>query len=399
MAIHSIDLNITTNVASLYPERHRTITLDGTNTSGYFVFDFTLEEVQKLRVKQRLGGRSTSFDFSFPIPTIQDIVDLLHDWNHDIVIKNNITKRSGIYAELKDPQYYLQELNTSLVDIFLKEMEQNKHADKMFFNTKNQTHFGCERMGEYQVPPLVIQCFDAETLHEMRSKLHSKGMAQPPYVLLANAKHCHLPGFWYEVGKLGFISGVGPDKKCVIQETAGKEFMIEAKKFNLAVHPYTAREEIEFVTSQFASAEEELRWMYCSRGITGMFTESSDLGVRIGTRGCEDFETAEEILKEDITEMEKEDNDKQINVTISEDLCSQFDNKDDTMKSAALMMIGTCVGLLMGLFFSKKGHSTNRGLQQKESSKTIHLGKMKGMKKLPTNDDGGSHSDDDMEII
>ncbi|GFH61796.1 hypothetical protein CTEN210_18272 [Chaetoceros tenuissimus] len=378
VSIHGIDLNTTTNVALLYPERHRTITLDGKNTSGYFVFDFTLEEVQTLRVKQRIGGRSTFFDFTFSIPTIQDIVNLLHDWNHNIIVKNNSTKRSGIYAEFKNPQYYLQQLNISLVDIFLQEMDRNEYADKMFFNTKNQTKFGCERMNEYQVPPLVIQCFDIETLREMRSKLHSKGMAQPSYVLLANAKQCHLPDFWSRVDKLGFLSGIGPDKKCVISETAGKEFINQAQKLNLAVHPYTSREEIEFVTSQFASAEDELRWLYCSRGITGMFVESLDLGVKIGTRGCEDFQEMQE--QKDSTEMKKEGNDKHKHATLSQESCSQHNNKNvTTMKSATWIMIGTCLGLWMSRWFSKIGQSIDMGILKK-----LSIGKMNSRKSLIT---------------
>jgi len=63
IAVHNVDLNITTNIQNAYPDRQRTIELDGEKVSGYFAFDFTLDELQSIRVKQRIEGRSTSFDY------------------------------------------------------------------------------------------------------------------------------------------------------------------------------------------------------------------------------------------------------------------------------------------------------------------------------------------------
>ena len=393
-AVHNIDLNITTNIQHVYPDRHRIIEIDGKEVSGYFAFDFTLEELNPIRVKQRIKGRSTAFDYQFPIPTLTDILDLLRDWNYNVRPHQNQTKRPGIYVELKSPDYYLN-LNVSLADIFIEEMKQHPHADEMFFNTKNQTKFGCEERGSYQVPPLVVQSFRGQTLHYLYTQFLHYKMAPPPFVLLVNKRKCHVSTFWYEVGRLGFLAGVGPDKECLLGE-GGYEFMIESKKFDLAVHSWTTRAEVDFVDSSHATAEDELRWLYCKREITGMFTENVDLGVIAGVRGCDDYMTAEELLKEDITEIEEKVGG-DVNGTISKEICSEGEIGNSALRTFASITIGIAIGMLISLFcvqtFSGGRKRNDESNSPSVPRKTIQRGRMKGMQTLPRADS------DDMEII
>jgi glycerophosphoryl diester phosphodiesterase len=395
IAVHNIDLNITTNIQNVYPDRNKIIEIDGQEISGYFAFDFTLEELSTIRVKQRIQGRSTAFDYQFPIPTLGDILDLLHDWNYNVHPIQNQTKRAGIYVELKYPNYYMDQ-NVSLADILIEEMKQHDHADEMFFNTKNQTKFGCEERDSYQVPPLVVQSFHSETLHRLSTQFLHYEMALPPFVLLVTEKNCHMPTFWYDVGRLGFLSGVGPDKECLLGD-GGQEFMIKSKTFDLAVHPWTTRAEVVFVDSSYATAEDELRWLYCIRGINGMFTENVDLGIIAGIRGCDDFMTAEELFEEDITEVEEKVGGG-LNGTISKKICGEGENGNGALRTFGSIATGIAIGILMSFFFSWKFGGGRKGNDDIPSSgismKTIHRGKMKGMQTLSTAD-----SDPEMEII
>lgn len=389
IAVHHVDLNITTNIQNAYPDRHRTIELDGEEVSGYFAFDFTLDELQSIRVKQRIEGRSTSFDYQFPIPTLQGILDLLYDWNYNVMSNQNKTKRAGVYVELKFPDYYLNQ-NVSLADLLLDEMDQHPHAGEMFFNTKNQTNFGCEAEDSYQVPPFVVQCFHAETLHYLYTQFLHFQMPSPPFVLLVDKRTCRMQTFWYEVGKLGFLSGVGPDKECLLGE-GGYEFMIESQKFDLAVHPWTSRAEVDFVDSSYATAEDELRWLYCKRGISGMFTENVDLGIIVGMRGCDDYMTAEELLEEDITEIEEED-EGGVGGAISKEICSESGNGNAALQNFGYLASGIAIGVLTSFFFAKMFGARRgqmRGMQTR--------GQMRGMQTLSTVD--SNDSDSGMEII
>jgi glycerophosphoryl diester phosphodiesterase len=61
IAIHSMDLNVTTDVAEKFPSRQ--IFSKYLNRTGYWTYEFTLTEIKTLRVHQRLpAARSTAFD-------------------------------------------------------------------------------------------------------------------------------------------------------------------------------------------------------------------------------------------------------------------------------------------------------------------------------------------------
>jgi glycerophosphoryl diester phosphodiesterase len=196
VAMHSLDLTMTTNVEEVFgASRNKTLSkykqeitsLDDTAT-GYWVYDFTLEELKQLRLKQRLGGpekngRSQAFDGLFRIPSLTDILELLNDWNenvqplwyHDNNIDNSNndgnTKQPhrypppprGLYAELKDFQWQMKDANINLIDVFFKEIQNDypvweKALLRHMCSTKRL------REHEYKLPPLVMQSFEAAVL-------------------------------------------------------------------------------------------------------------------------------------------------------------------------------------------------------------------------------------------
>ena len=61
IAIHSMDMELTTDVAEKFPDR-KTFS-KYLNRTGYWSYEFTLSEIRTLRVRQRLpAARSTEFD-------------------------------------------------------------------------------------------------------------------------------------------------------------------------------------------------------------------------------------------------------------------------------------------------------------------------------------------------
>lgn len=317
VAVHSVDLNITTDVALKFPDRYRLdVEHDGySNMSGYFVNDFTLHEVKQLRVKQRVedtAARSRLFDWLFEVPTLSEILDLMASWDDDVLesISRSIVRtdeRPGLYVELKMPGWLKADSNISVEELLVSELKDHPHAYELFFdseticgsssgendlNNRMLLSLDVNIAKEYnRLPPLVMQCFEHDTLERLQlafaaDKDAFEGVV-PPNVLLVSKKRFYSdPQFFFHVSSYKFLEGLGPDKDCLLQGGDGRGFIEKAHEYKLAVHTWTSRLETEFVEDRFATVDEELEYLFCDIGIDGMFTENVDVGVRIASAGC-----------------------------------------------------------------------------------------------------------------
>src|SRR3954468_12991112 len=99
VARHEPDIGGTTDVAA-HPEfasRRHTETIDGTTTTSWFTFDFTLAELKTLRAIERLPDvrpANTAHNGLYEIPTFQEVIDLAKQ--HGV----------GIYPETKHPTFF-----------------------------------------------------------------------------------------------------------------------------------------------------------------------------------------------------------------------------------------------------------------------------------------------------
>ena len=345
IAMHSVDLNGTTNVHDYnngqFRDRARQSEANS-NEWGYYVHDFTYEEIQLLRVKQRVaesGARSSAYDLMFSIPTFSQIVNLLHDWNtRELPLIGRPSKVggvAGIYVELKRSQFFEKDANISIADLFLDELANHDKASELLFDHVTL----CEglKYDEYRVPPLVVQSFDGATLEYLRTMFKQRwedfvnedavfleGIVSnetstvaedeinhpwiPPLVLLVDHTQCRQNEFWFMVAKY-HISGIGPDKSCLLPseidvnenkhshieraKKEAREWVAKAHSEKLAVHPWTLRLEMESkgqtggVPSYFSSAEEEIRYYYCELKVDGIFTENIAIAQIVGNEGCD----------------------------------------------------------------------------------------------------------------
>ena len=301
VAIHSVDLNITTDVDVVFPNRRRNDKhmSEGSKDSGYYVQDFTLAEIKQLKVKQRVEdtpARSRYFDGLFEVPTLVEIIDLLHEWNVNArpyvgLDTKKIKGRAGLYAEMKKPAFLQEDAGINIADLLIAELKSNPTAREMFLDMHECVHLKADA---YQVPPLVLQCFDRDTLaylHEQFSTDRdlSYGSFPPPMVLLLSYKDCNDENMWYDIQRMN-VAAVGPDKRCLLEtneEGLGRDFVNSAKEHELGIHAWTERLETEFVdTDRFATAEEELRYLFCDLEIEGVFAENVDVAVRVSNVEC-----------------------------------------------------------------------------------------------------------------
>jgi glycerophosphoryl diester phosphodiesterase len=280
IAIHSCDLNTTTDVAEKFPNR---LTFSNfMNKSGFWSFEFDYDEIETLRLRQRLPEvRTTKFDGMFRVPTLTDILNLIQEWNEIIeparIKSSNRRAKRGVYAELKDVPWQDNDAGIDIVDLFFHHMKNNGDLWKRSI-FQNLCDFKRLKLHEYRLPPLVIQSFEGEALetfvsrwHEMNKNSPEKELSIPPTVLLIDHLECLDEKFWFQIDEKWreFLTGVGPDKECLGHRW--REFMERANKAGLAVHPWTFRPEIEYfgTESQFESVEHEMQHMFCTIGVNG----------------------------------------------------------------------------------------------------------------------------------
>ena len=289
VAIHTMDLTVTTDVRQVFPHRNATYSAH-VNQTGYWVFDYTLAELKRLRVKQRLPEhRSTAYDGLFSIPTLGEIVSLVQTWNTVTLPavsrtdENTTTtppsQRAGIYAELKDPAWYQAETNVSLTEM----LHQTLLLNNDYYSTiQNDTACANLRYNEYLVPLLVVQCFDGNTLTQVHQLLPTV-----PLVLLMTSSECGQDEVWFRVGELGeHLSGVGPDKAC-LTPLHYRDFMNRAKEHELVVHAWTERPELTALLPNGTKEEDEINYLLCTVGVDGLFTEDVSTMKRIVQKNCD----------------------------------------------------------------------------------------------------------------
>jgi glycerophosphoryl diester phosphodiesterase len=344
VALHTPDLNVTTNVASVFGNDRQWFSPYANRTS-WWSFNFTSEElVQSLTLLQRLANARTQlYDHLFRIPTLLDVVKLVNEWNQEDVPQWSIPVSAttvlqesgrtggeqaapsskhppiGIYAELKDTAWLLHDANIDLVQLFFAHLDEHAQDWKNLWNSRGHACHG-NRNGV--VPPLVIQSFDATSLQSFRNHYNdhqlSSQVGEPPYVLLVSAPACFSDQFWFDFGNSdingvngtgvdlrSLVSGIGPDKLCLLDKERGQAVMDKAHQYGLEIHPWTSRPEFSTLSgngdgsssesgSAAASASaikldssmQELAHLFCECRAGGVFAEAVATAVQVAALGC-----------------------------------------------------------------------------------------------------------------
>ena len=253
IVLHDVTLELTTNVAALFPERHRD---DGL----FYAIDFTLEEIKALSAHERtdsLGnpvfpGRYSGTGVEFKVPTLAEEIETVDRLNAASY------KRTGVYIELKRPEFHEQEG----VDIY--------HAVLDVLTTFNRLSENAET---------VIQCFDPETL----KRFAHDGIFKGPLVQLihtesitnwrADFEAMHTMSGLREVAT--YAHGIGPDVNLLENMMGGpSELVVAAKKLGLFLHPYTLRADSESIPGvNFETLHKKL---FNDLEVDGAFTDFAD---------------------------------------------------------------------------------------------------------------------------
>lgn len=234
ICLHDIYLEATTNVEEVYPDRCR-------EDAQWYAADFTLDEIKRLQVHERLKGRFPVRASNFEVPTFEEMIELVQGLN------KTTGREVGIYPELKAPAWH---------------REQGLAMEEAFLDVVGRYGYKGERARIY------VQCFEAEPLRRMR-QLGSK----LPQVQLIGSDGEYDPMVTPEglAAIAGYANGIGPAKKRIRKNPALVEWAHEAE---LVVHPYTFRaDDLPLGTLSF---DKELSRYLIDYGVDGLFTDFAD---------------------------------------------------------------------------------------------------------------------------
>lgn len=230
ICLHDTTLERTTDVATVFPDRFKTVEVKGEMKKVWNVADFTLAEIKQL-------DAGSWFDKKFAgtrVLTFQEAIDL-------------VKGRAGLYPETKEPEFY-GKLGFDMTKMLMAELKKN----------------GLDRPGGKT--PVIIQSFSAPSLRELR-----KLGCRLPLVLLIDPE---APGDWISADGMKrarkFANGIGPSKRIL---DATPDLVKWAHAAGLTVTPYTFRSKTP--SRRFADVTAEMKY-YFELGIDAAFTDNPD---------------------------------------------------------------------------------------------------------------------------
>lgn len=258
VVLHDIHLDRVSDVARLFPGRARA---DG----RYYVRDFTLPEIRKLKVNERVNadgspvypGRFSSADEEFRIHTFAEELQFTAD------MEAAAGRPVGVYPEIKRPRWHQQQgfdITPAVLGV-LKEFNYTSHD-----------------------APAYLQCFDAQELRRIRGPL---GCELKLVQLIADNAWQEAPGNFDALRSTRglqrlakTVDGIGPWIPQLYRyrkndDSARDSGLVgRAHAAGLCVHPYTARS--DDLPVGFATMTELFDFLIDDLNVDGLFTDFPD---------------------------------------------------------------------------------------------------------------------------
>ena len=271
VARHEPEIGTTTDVAAKFPERKTTKTVDGEAVEGWFAEDFTLAEIKTLRARQPRDYRASAWDGLWEVPTLQEVIDLA----------KAATAETGreicIYPETKHPTYFAEQgldIDTALVEVLNRNglTEPTSPVFVQSFETGNLKKLnGMTRVRLIQ----LMEDFDARP--------YDLAKAGDP----TTYRDLMRPEALAEIATYAY--GIGPWKRTILPETDGvlgtaTSLIADAHAAGLKVHPYTFRDEPQFLAKDYEGDATAEYLQFFALGVDGLFSDFPDTAVRARDR-------------------------------------------------------------------------------------------------------------------
>lgn len=267
IARHENEISETTDVATKFPDRKKTKTIDGKTVTGWFTEDFTLNEIKTLRAKERLAFRDHSYDGQFEIPTFKEIVELA-------LKQSEKTKRViGLYPETKHPTYF-KSIGLPLEKALVQELKNaglNTKKSPVFIQSFELTNL--KQLNKITPVPLIYLIDDPELIP---ADFQASGDKRTYLQMLSDEG-------LKEIKKTA--DGIGPYKRYIVTAKDDKkltttDLVNRAHSIGLLVHPYTFRSEEKYLLKDYNKDSQAEYLEFFALGVDGVFTDFPDHAVK-----------------------------------------------------------------------------------------------------------------------
>ncbi|XAR65540.1 Glycerophosphodiester phosphodiesterase [Bertholletia excelsa] len=266
VCFHDLILDDITDVAEhkQFAHRNRTYDVQGSNVTGHFIVDFTLEEIKSLRVKQRYPDRDQQYNGKFQIITFEEFISIALDASRVV----------GIYPEIKSPVFINQHVKWS---------SGKRYEDKFVETLKKYGYKGTYMSKDWLMKPVFIQSFAPTSLIHISNQTDLPKvlvMAEPPGLTQdTNQSYWTLTSNAYLKFIKDYVVGIGPSKDMVVPVVNNylqtpTDLVTRAHSYGLEVHSYIYRNENAFLHLNF-SQDPYLEFDYWMNkmGVDGIFTD------------------------------------------------------------------------------------------------------------------------------
>ena len=275
VARHENEIGGTTDVADrpVFASRRTEKIIDGERFEGWFVEDFTLDELKSLRCRERLPQlrpANMAFDGQDTIPTLEEVVSLVLASDRAV----------GLYPETKHPTHH-ERLGLSFDDALLAGIAPILSAGRDVY-VQGFEVTNLRRLLARPLPVTLVQLVASEG-----------GPADLPDVRYADMI---TDAGLAEIAR--YAGGLGPQKNLIVPVgpqggmRPPTHLVARAQAAGLKVHPWTFRLENNFLPSQMRrgapDAPDFLRLpgdlagecsLFLSLGVDGLFCDHPDIGV------------------------------------------------------------------------------------------------------------------------
>ncbi|KAJ7389777.1 hypothetical protein OS493_029199 [Desmophyllum pertusum] len=249
---HESWLNHTTN---LWEKQNLRSKLKTYNISEYhgvitdiFSVDLTLEEIKTIRVRQRYSFRDPNYNDMYTIPTLEEFIQVAKSAGRPV----------GIYPEVKNPEWVnsldiLRKANTTIEDLIVGVLHKNGYREKD--------------------SPCYVQSFSEGSIRSLATKTKLRLVMlieiETPDPVIPEGKLKNLSAICYGIGV--WKNMIIPTKNNYLQSTTN--LVINAHKYNLKVHPYTFRNEDQYLAWNFTQDPYNEYQTFLNTHIDGYFTD------------------------------------------------------------------------------------------------------------------------------
>lgn len=272
IVFHDKILDNVTDVKEVFPKSR------ARKDGKYYVIDFTLEELKKLKVTNRyfiismikikeFKNRKYDTEQENRIISFEEVLDLVKKYNQE----NN--KKIGIYPELKDVWFYKKEGKDTTKKLFeiLEKYDYQNNQNEIFIQSYDSTELirvKQEFLPKYNVDYKLVQLIPKRKSEDI--KIFKNGKVEN-----YNYKYFYTKSGLEKIKEYAFALGV--DKSLIYGTNEKKEYYEYAKEIGLKVHVYTFN--LERITKGFKSYKDEVRYYRDILKIDGYFSDYPEIKV------------------------------------------------------------------------------------------------------------------------